>query len=326
MVAAPQPPSLKLPQPVADLAAKRTGNEVALRWTMPKRTTDNVLLSGKQTAIVCRRVGSGPCAMLNAGKFAPEASASFLDHLPAALIAGTPRRLSYTVELKNQSGRSAGPSNAAITAAGAAPPPVDNLRARAQADGIVLSWVPSGIEETIRIRRILIPEKNAPKAKIPAEQTLEFTGPDQGRVLDHDAVLDHTYSYTVQRIAKTTIQGHHVEVAGLPGKPAIINARDLFPPDTPTGLQAVADAEAHAIDLSWQPDTEADLAGYQVYRRDVGSSTPPVRVSGAMDSAPSYRDTTAQLGHTYWYSVSAVDKDGNESSRSPEVEETLPQQ
>jgi fibronectin type 3 domain-containing protein len=38
----------------------------------------------------------------------------------------------------------------------------------------------------------------------------------------------------------------------------------------------------------------------------------------------SYRDTAMQPGHTYAYSLSAVDQSGNESKRSPEVEETLP--
>lgn len=321
MVAAPAPPSLKLPQPVDDLTAQRTGNDVALHWTMPKRTTDKVLLVGKQSAQVCRRVGSGPCSTVGNFAFAPEASASFVDHLPAALTAGAARPLIYTVELFNSAGRSAGPSNEAITAAGTAPPRVEDLRGRAQADGVVLSWTPTGRNETIRIHRVL-----DEKAAVPAQQTLEFSGADEGRVLDRDAVLDHTYTYTVQRVAKITMRGESVEVAGLTSKPMRIDARDLFPPATPTGLQAVADPEARAIDLSWQPDTEADLAGYRVYRREVGTSAQPEWVSGAVEAEPSFRDANAQPGHTYWYSVSAVDKDGNESPRSAEVEESLPQQ
>ena len=42
--------------------------------------------------------------------------------------------------------------------------------------------------------------------------------------------------------------------------------------------------------------------------------------------APSFRDAAVLPGHTYAYSVSALDRDGNESPRSAEVEETLPQQ
>jgi fibronectin type 3 domain-containing protein len=122
------------------------------------------------------------------------------------------------------------------------------------------------------------------------------------------------------------LQGHPVEVAGEPGKTITIDARDVFPPATPAGLQTVADAEAHVIDLSWQPDTEPDLAGYMVYRREAGSGAPPVRISSPAQLAPSFRDTSTLPGHAYEYSVSAVDRDGNESPRSAEVEETLPQQ
>jgi len=321
MVAAPAPPSLKLPQPVDDLTAQRTGNQVALHWTMPKRTTDKVLLVGKQRAQVCRRVGSGPCSTLGNFAFAPEASASFVDHLSAALTSGAAQPLVYTVELFNSVGRSAGPSNEAVTAAGTAPPRVEDLRARAQSDGVVLSWIPTGRNETIRIHRVLDEKTTAP-----TQQTLEFSGTDEGRVLDRDAALDHTYAYTVQRVEKITMRGQTVEVGGPASKPMRIDARDLFPPATPTGLQAVADPEARAIDLSWQPDAEADLAGYRVYRREAGTSAQPQRVSGDVEAAPSFHDTSAQPGHSYEYSVSAVDKDGNESPRSAGVEESLPQQ
>ena len=40
---APQPPSLKLPERVTDLAASRFGNRVELHWTTPKKTTDHLL-------------------------------------------------------------------------------------------------------------------------------------------------------------------------------------------------------------------------------------------------------------------------------------------
>src|ERR1035437_1474215 len=52
--AAPQPPSLKLPVPVTDLAASRTGNQVTLHWTMPKKNTDKLLLKGNIPVSVCR--------------------------------------------------------------------------------------------------------------------------------------------------------------------------------------------------------------------------------------------------------------------------------
>ena len=96
-----------------------------------------------------------------------------------------------------------------------------------------------------------------------------------------------------------------------------------FPLRCPRGLVAVADAAAGAIDLSWSPDSDSDLAAYRVYRRDAHGGLPAQRIA-SVGVETSYRDTGAQPEHTYAYSVSAVDQSGNESKHSPEVEETLP--
>lgn len=328
MVAAPQQPSLKLPQPVTDLTAQRTGNQVVLHWTMPKRATDKVQLVGDQKARICRTVESSPCVTAGTQSFAPDSKATFTDVLPADLASGQPRLLTYTVELLNHAGHTAGPSNPAFSAAGTAPIPVAGLRAQAQAEGIVLSWIPQGgDEQTIRLQRTLVDKpvqkQNTQTPQLPPQQTLESTGPDKGQVLDADATLDHTYTYTAQRVQRMTLQGHALEIVGETAAPITINARDTFPPAVPQQLQAVADPEGRAIDLSWQPDTEPDLAGYIVYRSEAGAQ--PQRLTASPQPSPSFRDTKVQPGHAYEYAVSAIDQDGNESQRSAPVQEQLPQ-
>ena len=77
MVAPPQPPSLHLPQPVTDLTAIRVGNDVHLHWTMPKRSTDRVLLEDDQDAHICRSLANGSCDPAGDAKFAPEKVADF---------------------------------------------------------------------------------------------------------------------------------------------------------------------------------------------------------------------------------------------------------
>ena len=92
MPGAPQPPSLNLPEPVADLAASRAGNQVALTWTMPKTNTDKLLLKGNVTVRVCRKEGAGACETAGAElSLAPGAEGAFTDALPATLTAGAPR-------------------------------------------------------------------------------------------------------------------------------------------------------------------------------------------------------------------------------------------
>ena len=95
----------------------------------------------------------------------------------------------------------------------------------------------------------------------------------------------------------------------------------------PTGLAAVAtpaeNGAGPAIDLSWQPDTEADLAGYAVYRRE--GDGPWQRVSPAQALVgPGFHDTNVQPGHSYEYAVTAIGQNGRESARSAPAEETTP--
>jgi fibronectin type 3 domain-containing protein len=107
-----------------------------------------------------------------------------------------------------------------------------------------------------------------------------------------------------------------------------VDVKDVFPPSVPTGLVAVATAGenggAPAIDLSWQPDTDSDVSGYIVYRREEGGEWKRVS-AGTPIVEPAFRDAQVQAGHTYQYAVSAVDKSGHESARSAEAHETVPQ-
>ena len=78
-----------------------------------------------------------------------------------------------------------------------------------------------------------------------------------------------------------------------------------------------------SIDLSWQPDTEPDLAGYDVYRRE--DETPWQRISGDQPVVgPAFHDAHVLPGHTYRYGVSAVDQAGMRAAAPPEAAETVP--
>ena len=79
---------------------------------------------------------------------------------------------------------------------------------------------------------------------------------------------------------------------------------DTFPPVVPEGLTAVG--SDGAVSLIWQPNDEADLAGYLVLR-----GLPPGETLQPLTPAPvqgnTYRDTTAEPGVRYVYAVRAVD-------------------
>jgi fibronectin type 3 domain-containing protein len=78
------------------------------------------------------------------------------------------------------------------------------------------------------------------------------------------------------------------------------------------------------IDLTWTPNSESDLAGYVVYRRN--GSGDFVQVSPPSLKAPAWRDNDVQPGGTYVYAVSAIDVRGNQSARSEPAQESAPQE
>ncbi|HEY2857290.1 MAG TPA: hypothetical protein VGJ21_02610 [Terracidiphilus sp.] len=331
----PLPPSLNLPDRVTDLAATRTGDQVALTWTMPKRNTDKSLLKANISAHVCRKEGNGPCSAVGDVSFAPANAGSFRESLPRELSAGEARPVTYFVELKNRKGRSAGPSNAAVILAGEAPGPVMELAAEVRKQGIVLRWEPGDAGGAIRLKRTLL---NAPAAKeqrgllaAPAETVTQdlLVEHNGGMALDKGAAFGRSYEYRAQRVAQVTADGKTMELAGEWSAPIRVDVQDVFPPAVPTGLAAVAtaagDGVATSIDLSWQPDAETDVAGYYVYRRE--DLTPWKRISGEKTVVgPAFHDADVLAGHTYIYGVSAVDARGNESGRSEDAQETVPKQ
>lgn len=344
---APQPPSLQLPGLVEDLTAVRAGDSVTLRWTSPKKTTDHLLIKGSIVAQVCRRENSGACQAAGDVKVTPGGEGEFRDTLPAGLTSGKPRLLSYFVELKSPKGRSAGLSNAAEILAGAAPAAVAGLSAEVRADGVALHW--QGVDTTpVRLHRKLLTPV-APKEKksgsglmsAPSEPErrnllVDSSGLMNGSgqlngALDSSAHFGESYEYAAQRVERISVNGKDLELDGEISAPIRVNVIDRFPPAVPQGLAAVAVPEEKTIDLSWQPDTEPDLAGYIVYRIGSGEAANGngtadwMRISGPQPVVgPAYRDKAVEPGQTYRYKVSAIDLTGHESAGSMETQESVP--
>jgi hypothetical protein len=70
------------------------------------------------------------------------------------------------------------------------------------------------------------------------------------------------------------------------------------------------------------PDTDSDLAGYNVWRRQEGE--PVSKLNAEVVKTPAFRDQSVQSRRTYYYSVSAIDLRGNESERSQGASEAVP--
>src|SRR5699024_7490142 len=98
---------------------------------------------------------------------------------------------------------------------------------------------------------------------------------------------------------------------------------DTTEPAAPTGLKATAgDA---AIDLTWEPNDEEDVAGYNVYRAESDDvSTDGAPLNDELLADPEFTDDTAEPGTEYFYVVTAVDKAGNKSDPSDAASATIP--
>jgi len=89
---------------------------------------------------------------------------------------------------------------------------------------------------------------------------------------------------------------------------------DTTPPESPKGLRAVG-RDGFVI-LDWAKNSEADLAGYRIYR----SKTPLTGFEALGNTELNrYKDKDLSNLQKYYYKVSAKDRAGNESKRTDSV-------
>jgi hypothetical protein len=339
---APQLPSLQLARPVEDLTATRAGNRVELDWTLPRKNTDRTLVKHIPETRICRHESvtlMSSCVVVAdvptpksqpqpkpKGQQQPEAvRMQYVDHLPPQLGLDNPTGfVTYAVEEMNSKGRSAGLSNqVAVPVAPTLSAPA-KLFAQVSGEGVTISWmgpapaaVPPGLTYRYQIERrpvggaaYIVVGDVAPSA--------------QGSYLDKTFEWEKKYEFRITTLTQVQSHGMSAFVQGESSKPAEVFTRDIYPPAQPVGLQAVFSSVGQKpfIDLTWAPNLENDLAGYNVFRRSEGGTWE--KLNQQLIQVPSFRDDRVKASGKYVYSVSAVDLRGNESPRSAEASETVP--
>ncbi len=346
----PKPPSLNLPSPAKDLRAERVGEEVRLTWTTSADTTDDVPVTPPLRAEICRDPlqssplqslsrsapsSQVPCTVVQRLAVAPGPS-TVTDPLPPSLRADPVQLLQYRVRLLNASDHATDPSPPAFAAAGAAPPAVNGLRAAASPTGTRILWQPQDFPAaSVLLRRTSSPPAPQPVAKPPAKppipakrpssarpapQTVPQTvrlegapaGPDPGGLVDPSGQRDATYSYIAWRSRSVVVEGKTLTLRSPDSSPLTLTVRDTTPPASPVGLAAIADGPA--VDLSWEPNTEPDLAGYWVERSPAPDPRSAAetwrRLNQMLLQVPAFRDQPPGAG-SFRYRVLAVDASGN---------------
>ena len=345
----PEPPSLELARPVRDLKAVRKGNLVHLSWSVPEFTEDHQSFRHVGPTRICRSMESpmhdcetvvidlppqkAPIQGTSSRRIARKSQLptppeeTYTDQLSPSLELQSPTsNLSYAVSVLNFYGRSAGLSNQVqVSAAPTLSAPAD-LAAHLSASGVELTWnaVVSSREVPDLKYEYRIYRRDAANNHDDIAGEVPVLADAKPRFLDTGFEWEKTYDYHVTVVTVVNRPNGPEQVEGDDSSSVRVVAYDTFPPATPTGLQAVFSGPGQKpfIDLIWTGNSESDLAGYNVYRRDVGSE--PVKINTELVKTPAFRDGDVVPGHDYFYSISAVDARGNESPRSEEAGESVP--
>jgi hypothetical protein len=346
----PVVPSLQLPAPPGNLQATRKGSRVTLRWTPPSLTTDGQTIRARYAGptFVCRSVGLAPaqkCEKIGqVAEVVPQAPGrgkrrgpanepiEFVDALPEALMLAHPTALAqYAVQPENARGRTAGMSTQVSVPLAPVPPPAAGVAAEVTAEGVWIRWCPAempkvaGLKYGARVSRQEVDSKTAP-VTVAGKTIAAPDGQCAGRraILDREFEWEKPYRYWV--VGVTTVAGKTpVTVEGEDSPAVAVRPHDIYPPAVPVEVEAMASGVGQKpfIDLAWRADADADLAGYNVYRREADGQWS--KRNAAPVPVPAFRDEEVTPGMTYTYVVTAVDVRGNESRRSEAASETLPQ-
>jgi len=344
--AEPQPPRPIVPAAITDLAARQRGDGALLTFTPPAKDVEGDRLTAPPSIEILR--GFAPVAAQ-----APASGSlrtvytvpgSVLDTYqvgerveiqdpikPDEVAAHAGERMFYIVRGRASKKAASEDSNIATFLLRPAPSPISDLRARVVESGVQLNWDPpatvsGGAPLTtlggFRIYRAET-EPRAPKGvtdRQPAVLAGVSPSPDY---LDTQIEWGKSYLYTVRSVAQygadavESGESRAVEVA----------PRDVFPPAAPLELIAVfvpaAGASPAAVELSWAISPEPDAAGYYVYRSGEGEEKAQ-RITPALLPTPAFRDISIRAGGNYTYTVTAVDRAGNESQPGKPVSLKLP--
>jgi hypothetical protein len=337
----PLPPSPPVPTAIADLAIHQAGDGAQLSFTLPSNSISGEKLhappaveifrgtvrpDGSAEAKSFRVVYTIPGALVES--YRADGHVRFTDPIsPEETKAHPGGAVAYLIRTRASRKRSSADSNVVTLHIFPVPAPLSPVEARVTESAVELSWpVPTATASgqavsTITGYRIYRSEIRPPVSSPPPQDLPPGKPEAQAALLgssvtnnyrDTSIVFDHTYKYVVRSVVQ--VEGNELESSD--SQPVTVTPRDTFPPAPPQGLVAAllpgSAPGTFIVDLSWSINLETDLAGYRVYRSEQ-EGTRGQLVTSELLPTPAVRDTSVEPGHRYWYTVTAVDRTGNES-------------
>jgi len=348
----PVPPSPPIPTAIKDLTAKQLGDGVLLSFTLPNKSTLGERLTQTPTMEVFRgklqsdgtpdlrsfrQVDVVPASVL--GSYVKQGSVEFLEAVSPDEIRADPGELVvYNVRTRVSERKISADSNLVKVNLYPVPERIGKIDLKETERSLKLKWNaplqtsggaplpaiseyrvyrgevdPASVAETEKDIHLAIWKLPLLLIASPKEPEYEDKGFDYGK----------TYAYVVRSVVNE--EGAMRESGD--SVPVVVTPKDVFPPEPPRDVVAAVlgggPGKAAVVDLSWSLNVETDLAGYRVYRSESEGARGTALTPEPLPT-PAYRDTAVQSGHRYWYSVSAVDRAGNESSPSIVVQVEIP--
>jgi len=330
------PPLVKIPQKIEDLEVFQMGNTLVLQWSNPTSYMDGNPIEGDIAVelwlLKVERELAKQQGGLTEENFASKALlhetikqkdfAKFQD--PER---GPSGGLIYTYELsseelsqmvfvfglrvKDSKDKESGFSSLKPFIPKSVPLPPLDLQAMMRENNVAIEWKP--------------PEKNIDSSTPPSvagynvyreSENEEFhrintTLIEETSFVDRDFVYNMTYRYYVR--ASATRSSPYTESGN--SKAVEMLTEDTLIPIAPTGLVAIAGE--NFVSLTWDSNKETDLAGYRVWRRS--DSVEKFAAVTELIAENVFHDSKVEKNQRYFYAITALDVNGNESQRSEAV-------
>ncbi|HEY6943994.1 MAG TPA: hypothetical protein VI431_02555 [Candidatus Acidoferrum sp.] len=336
-----------MPIAVSDLAGKQAGDGVELVFSLPSKSISGEKLTAAPAVEIVRgslKAKGGPDAKTFrvvytipgalVGNYVAAGHVRFTDPIsPEETKAHAGTTYAYLVRTRLSKKRASVDSNVVTVRVVPVPQSISSVKSQVTETAVNLTW--SGPTQTsageplsaifsYRIYRGEIdPQTPAPTSKdLP---TIRWISPltllgssTATSYADTQFDFGKTYVYTVR--SAIAVEGNEVESDN--SEPVSVTPLDTFPPGAPQDLVAAvlpgATPSTLVVDLSWSINLETDLAGYRVYRSEQEGARGQL-ITPDLLPAPAVRDSSVEAGHRYWYSVTAMDRAGNESAPSKPV-------
>lgn len=349
----PVPPSPLVPVAISDLAARQAGDGVELVFSLPPKSVSGQRLTALPAIEIVRgslkpngvpdlksfRVVYTIPGVLVAN-YVAAGHVRFTDPISPAEAKEHPgATYAYLVRTRLSKKRASADSNVVTARLFPVPEPIPSVQSQVTETAVNLSWPlptqtsggdPLATTPSYRVYRgEMDPHAHAPSGKdlstIHWISPLALLGPSTtDRYSDTQFEFGKAYVYVVRSVISA--DGNEIESEN--SEPITVAPLDTFPPAAPLDVvAAVLPGEAPStfvVDLSWSINLETDFAGYRVYRSEQEGARGQL-VTPDLLPTPAFRDSSVAPGRRYWYTVTALDRAGNESAPSSSVAVDIPQ-